>query len=90
MRGWPGTVPLAVRANLPPRTTEAHGVRRRVMVVAGVALLVGGCGGGGSSPSAPTPTPTPSSAVVVLDSSNFDALVLAAPKPSAVEFHSPT
>jgi len=69
-------------------------VRRSVMVAAGVALLAGGCGGGGSSPttptSTPTPTPTPSSAVVVLDSSNFDALILAAPKPSAVEFHSPT
>ncbi len=66
-------------------------MRRRVLAVAGLALLTG-CGGGGSSPSTPTPTPTPtaSSAVVVLDSSSFDALVLAAPKPSAVEFHSPT
>jgi hypothetical protein len=60
-------------------------------VLAGAALLAGGCGGG-SSPSTPTPapTPTPSSAVVVLDSGNFDSLVRAGSKPSLVEFHSPT
>ncbi len=70
-------------------------MRRRVLAAAGVALLAG-CGGG-SSPTIPnptpipTPTPTPTpSAVVVLDSSNFDAQVLGATKPALVEFHLPT
>jgi hypothetical protein len=69
-------------------------VRRTVLAVGALCLLAG-CGGGGS-PSTPTaaatpsPTPTVSSAVVVLDSSNFDALVLGATKPVLVEFHSPT
>ncbi len=64
-------------------------MRRRVLAAAGVALLAG-CGGG-SSLTTPTPTPTPiPSAVVVLDSSTFDALVLGATKPVLVEFHSPT
>ncbi len=69
-------------------------MRRKVMALAGAVLLAGGCGGSGSSPSTPmptpTPTPAPSSAVLVLDSSNFDALVLGASKPGVVEFHSPT
>jgi hypothetical protein len=66
-------------------------VRRTVLAVAGL-LVLAGCGGGGSSPSTPTPTPTPTvpSAVVVLDSSNFDALVLGGTKPAVVEFQSPT
>jgi hypothetical protein len=65
-------------------------VRPWILAVAGVALLAG-CGGGGSSPTTPAPTPTPiPSAIVVLDSSNFDAVVLGASKPSVVEFHSPT
>jgi ABC-type glycerol-3-phosphate transport system substrate-binding protein len=62
-------------------------VRRTVLAVAGL-LVLAGCGGGGSSPS--TPTPTVPSAVVVLDSSNFDALVLGGTKPAVVEFQSPT
>lgn len=64
---------------------------RRVAGVLVVGLLAG-CGGGGSSPTAPTP-PTPSgspSKVVVLGSTNFDAQVLATPRPSLVEFLSPT
>ena len=65
-------------------------MRRRVLAVAGAALLAG-CGGSRSSPTTPAPTPTPtSSAIVVLDSSNFDAVVLGAAKPVVVEFHSPT
>jgi hypothetical protein len=63
-------------------------------MAAAVALLAGACGGGGSSPTTPSPAPTPTPAaaskVVVLDSGNFESLVLAATRPSVVEFHSPT
>ncbi len=71
-------------------------MRRRVLAVASLAVLAGACGGGRSSPTAPTnpgPTPTPTpipSAVVVLDSTNFDARVLGATKPVLVEFQLPT
>jgi hypothetical protein len=70
-------------------------VRRRVLAVAGLAVLAGACGGGSSSPTAPTPDPTPiptpiTSAVVVLDSANFEARVLGATKPVLVEFQLPT
>ena len=68
-------------------------MRRSVLAVAGLAVLAGACGGSSSSPTTPTPTPTPTpipSAVVVLESSNFDALVLGATKPALVEFHLPT
>jgi hypothetical protein len=59
--------------------------------MASLALLTGACGGGSSSPTTPTPTPTPiPSAVVVLDSSNFDALVLGGTRPVLVEFQLPT
>lgn len=66
-------------------------MRRSVTALAVAALIAGGCGGG-SSPTtpAPTPTPTPTANIVVLDSSNFDALVLGATKPALVEFHLPT
>jgi hypothetical protein len=68
-------------------------VRRRVLAVAGLVALAG-CGGG-SSPTTPTPTPAPTptpvpSAIVALDSTNFDALVLGATRPVLVEFHLPT
>jgi hypothetical protein len=67
-------------------------VRRRV--AAGVlALLAGGCGGGGGSSSPTTPataTPAVPSKVVVLDSGNFETLVLTSARPSLVEFYSPT
>ena len=63
---------------------------RRRLTAAAVALLAGGCGGGGSSPTTPTPTPATPTSVVVLDSGNFDGLVLAAPRPSVVEFLLPT
>jgi hypothetical protein len=71
-------------------------VRRSTMALAATALLTAGCGGGASpsapsAPSTPAPTPTPApSAVVVLDSGNFDAQVLRATRPVLVEFHSPT
>jgi hypothetical protein len=38
----------------------------------------------------PTPSGGGSTKLVVLDSGNFDALVLAAPRPSLVKFQSPT
>jgi hypothetical protein len=61
-----------------------------VALVAG--LLAVGCGGGGaSSPTTATPSGGGGSAkLVVLDSGNFDALVLATPRPSLVKFQSPT
>jgi hypothetical protein len=69
--------------------------RMAAAVLAG--LLSAACGGGGSSPVAPNPTPTPAaptggdaSKLVVLDAGNFDALVLATPRPSLVKFQSPT
>jgi hypothetical protein len=68
-------------------------VRRKALAVAGLAVLAGACGGSSSSPTTPVPTPAPTSlpsAIVVLDSGNFDALVLGATKPVLVEFHLPT
>jgi hypothetical protein len=67
------------------------GVRRTTAVALVVGLLAVGCGGGGTS----SPTATPSGGggakkLVVLDSGNFDALVLATPRPSLVKFQSPT
>lgn len=69
---------------LAPRTWSA------AALAAGL-LASPGCGGG-ASPSGPT-SPTPPAATqppVQLDSGNFDSLVLANPRPSLVEFHSPT
>jgi hypothetical protein len=70
---------------------------RRAAALAVATLLLGvGCGGGGSSPTAAATAPTPAppagdpSKLVVLDSSSFAALVLAAPRPSLVKFQSPT
>ena len=61
-------------------------------VMAGLLAL--GCSGGGSSspttPPVPGPSTSPGSKLVVLDSGNFDSLVLAAPRPSLVKFQSPT
>ncbi len=59
--------------------------------LAAALLLLAGCGGG-SSPASPTSpaASTPPPELVQLDSGNFDALVLAGPRPSLVEFHSPT
>ena len=67
-------------------------MKRRVVAAAVVALLAGGCGGGGgsSSPTMPGTTPSVPSKVVILDSSNFDALVLGMARPSLVKFQSPT
>jgi hypothetical protein len=66
-------------------------VRRKAAVALVAGLLAVGCGGGGTS----APTTIPSSGggptkLVVLDSGNFDALVLATPRPSLVKFQSPT
>jgi ABC-type glycerol-3-phosphate transport system substrate-binding protein len=66
---------------------------RRTAAALVAALVAVGCGGSGTSPAATTPSspgggdaPKP----IVLDSGNFDALVLAAPRPSVVKFQSPT
>lgn len=56
-----------------------------------MAGLLAACGGsGGGSPAAPSTPTGGASRVVVLDQGNFDASVLAAPRPSLVEFLSPT
>jgi thioredoxin 1 len=60
---------------------------KRTAAALGVLLGTIGCGGGGG-PTAPS-TPSPAGAVV-LDASNFDALVLANPQPGLVEFWHPT
>jgi hypothetical protein len=65
------------------------GGRRRATLAVAAALLAAGCGGGGSSPAAAAVSGDPSK-LVVLDSGNFDSLVLAAPRPSLVKFQSPT
>jgi len=54
------------------------------------SLLAGGCDGGSSSPTTPPSGGDETSKLVVLDSGNFDARVLAAPQPSLVKFQSPT
>jgi hypothetical protein len=56
------------------------------------ALMAVACGGSSSSPtSIPSPTPTPARSVpVVLDDSNFEALVLLSGRPCLVEFQMPT
>jgi hypothetical protein len=62
------------------------------VLVAGA--LAAGCGGGGSS--SPTSSTPPASGgggaskLVVLESGSFESLVLQAPRPSLVEFLSPT
>jgi hypothetical protein len=61
-----------------------------MMAAAAAALLAGGCGGGGSSPTMPSTVPAVPSKVVVLDSGNFDALVVVTARPGVVEFQSPT
>jgi hypothetical protein len=68
---------------------------RRGLAAATVAvLLAAGCGGGGTSapttPASPTPPAGDATKLVVLDSGNFDALVLGMARPSLVKFQSPT
>jgi hypothetical protein len=67
-------------------------VKRGSAFLAVAALLATGCGGGGtSSPTTPsTPSPGGSSKLVVLESGNFDALVLAPGRVALVKFQSPT
>jgi hypothetical protein len=60
------------------------------MAVAGLLAAACGGGGGSSSPTAPPASGGSASKLVVLDSGNFDSLVLAAPRPSLVKFQSPT
>lgn len=64
--------------------------RRRSVRLAGLAVvpafLFAGCGGS-ESPTTPTPD---NPAIVALDASNFDAVVLGSPRPCLVEFHNPT
>jgi thioredoxin 1 len=64
-------------------------------VAVGLAALVGltGCGGGGGGPTRASTPQAPggaSSAVVALDAATFESRVLASPRPSLVEFWSPT
>jgi thioredoxin 1 len=58
---------------------------------AALGLLLGtiACGGAGGPTGASTPSPAGASAVV-LDAGNFDALVVANPQPSLVEFWHPS
>jgi hypothetical protein len=60
------------------------------MAVAGLLAAACGGGGGSSSPTAPPASGGSASKLVVLDSGNFDSLVLATPRPSLVKFQSPT
>jgi hypothetical protein len=60
------------------------------MVAAGLLATACGGGGGSSSPTTPAASGGSASKLVVLDSGNFDSLVLAAPRPSLVKFQSPT
>ena len=61
-----------------------------MMVATGLLAAACGGGGGSSSPTTPAASGGGSSKLVVLDSGNFDSLVLAAPRPSLVKFQSPT
>ena len=61
-----------------------------MMVATGLLAAACGGGGGSSSPTTPAASSGGSSKLVVLDSGNFDSLVLAAPRPSLVKFQSPT
>ena len=60
------------------------------------AALLASAGCGGSGPAAPTgSSASPASgsvapAALQLNAGNFDTLVLASPRPTLVEFHSPT
>jgi thioredoxin 1 len=63
---------------------------RRTAAVLGILLGTVGCGGGGGPAVASTPPSASAAGAVVLDASNFDALVLANPQPSLVEFFHPT
>ena len=65
-------------------------MRRTSLAALLLAGLLTSCGGGGSSPTTPSAPAAEASRVVVLDSGNFDTLVVAQPRPSLVEFQSPT
>jgi len=62
----------------------------RAAIILATAAAVA-CGGGGATTPSPAPTPTGDpTKLVVLDSANFNGLVLAAPRPCLVKFQSPT
>jgi thioredoxin 1 len=63
---------------------------KRSAAVLGVVLGTIGCGGAGGPPTASTPLPAGAGSAVVLDAASFDALVLANPQPSLVEFWYPS
>jgi hypothetical protein len=66
---------------------------RRTAVIVLTGALAASCGGGSSpatSSSAAPATAGDPSKVVQLDGASFDTTVLAATRPSLVEFHSPT
>lgn len=71
-------------------------VARAWAAAALAAALLAPLGCGGSGPAAPTGSgASPASgsvapAALQLDAGNFDTLVLASPRPTLVEFHSPT
>lgn len=60
--------------------------------VAVLAALAAACGGGSSPTSVPAQDTSAgdTSAIVQLQASNFDALVLGSTRPCLVEFHLPT
>jgi len=68
-------------------------MRRRTAVIVAAGALAAACGGGpspaASSSTAPATAGDPSK-VVQLDGASFETTVLAATRPSLVEFHSPT
>jgi thioredoxin 1 len=77
------------------RPLHSSGTVLATALLLAAALVPGACGGGGSNPVAavsPTPIPPldPSSAVVELDSTNFDALVTDRAGVELVEFYHPT
>jgi ABC-type glycerol-3-phosphate transport system substrate-binding protein len=63
---------------------------RRWMAVVAAAIVSAGCGGGAAAPSAVASASADPARLVVLDASNFDALVLASGQPCLVEFQLPT
>ena len=89
-----GRAPSRLRGTLALRGHGGPGLRRGLAAATVAVLLAAGCGGGGTSspttPATPTPPAGDATKLVVLDSGNFDALVLGMARPSLVKFQSPT